>query len=83
MKIKFEKILSKYLMIVLPKKTTDRYELIARVLDSHDGNISKTSKALDISHDCVKTVIKWIQDGKPALKQPGGQVRFSLSSSSP
>lgn len=52
------------------KKTTDRYKFISRVLDSHNGNILKTAKALNISNNCVKTVIKWMEADKPPLKQP-------------
>lgn len=56
-------------MIVLPTNINDRYNLIASVLKSHEGNISKTAKALNITNNSVKSAKKSYEDGSPYRKQ--------------
>ncbi len=58
-------------MFSLPKNTNERYNLIASVLQSHNFNRSKTADALGISLNCVKAVVKWIDEGRPEKTQPG------------
>lgn len=58
-------------MSILPKDINKRYELISRVLDQNNGNISQTANTLKITPNCVKTVRKWVEDGKPYKQQQG------------
>lgn len=58
-------------MIALPTNINDRYNLIVRVLKSHEGNISKTANALNITNNSVKSAKKWFENGSPIRKQQG------------
>ena len=58
-------------MIVLPTNINDRYNLIVSVLKSHEGNISKTANALNITNNSVKSAKKWFENGSPIRKQQG------------
>lgn len=62
---------SLFSMTLLPTNTTERYYLIARVLQSLENIMSKTADTLGISFNTVKTVAKWVENGMPHKKQPG------------
>lgn len=64
-------------MIVLPKNINDRYNLIASVLKSHNGNISKTASALQISNNCVKSAKKCYDEGSPHREQQGRPTKLN------
>lgn len=64
-------------MIVLPTNINDRYNLIVSVLKSHEGNISKTANALNITNNSVKSAKKWFENGSPIRKQQGRQQKLT------
>lgn len=49
---------SLFKMTLSPNHTTERYYLIARVLQSLENNMSKTADTLEISFNTVKNVAK-------------------------